>query len=90
MSTTPAMNTGTGLLSIQDALKDTLSPAAQVYTRGQDGFEDLTSRWQKYRKPNFALAVAVAVENDVADTVSYTPCAQELIVELSVSLGQIC
>lgn len=56
----------------QFLLQNGLSPGARVHIRGSDGFRNLTLRWEKYKKPDFAIAVAVGTEDDVVQTVCAT------------------
>ena len=53
-------------------LRALLSPEAVVYTKEDNEFLDLTLRWQKYKSPTFAVAVAVACEDDIVRTVCET------------------
>lgn len=50
-------------------LRALLSSAAGVYNRGQDEFDELTLRWQRYRSPDFQISVSVASEEDIIKTV---------------------
>jgi hypothetical protein len=48
-----------------------LSPTANVYLRGENGYTRLVKRWQIWRSPDFAAVVEVATSEDVKKTVCY-------------------
>lgn len=50
-------------------LRALLSAGADVFEHDEDGYRDLTRRWQKYQSPSFDVAVAVDSEQDVVKTV---------------------
>lgn len=49
-------------------LRAMLSAGADVFAHDEDGYRDLTRRWQKYRSPTFDIAVAADSEQDVVKT----------------------
>lgn len=48
-----------------------LSSGARIYYPGSENFADATARWSSYEAPNFTIAVEVATENDVVETVKF-------------------
>ena len=65
-----SVGNGTKLAShVVRELRALLSSAAGVYNRGQDEFDELTLRWQRYHSPDFQISVSVASEEDVVKTV---------------------
>lgn len=56
---------------IRTKLAPELSEHADIYYPDSDVFEDATARWSYYHPPNFTVVVEVAVEEDVAKTVSF-------------------
>jgi len=48
-----------------------LSPPANVYLRGENGYTRLAKRWQVWRSPDFAAVVEVATAEDVAKMVCH-------------------
>lgn len=53
-------------------LSKRLSHQAGLHVRGSDGYDELTLRWQSYKKPDFDVVVAVATEQDIIETVRRT------------------
>lgn len=47
-----------------------LSPTASIVLPGNPEFDNLTARWREYEAPEIAVAVQVATETDVQNTVS--------------------
>ncbi|KAI0440375.1 putative FAD-dependent oxygenase [Xylaria telfairii] len=52
-------------------LANRLSPGAQIYPPGSDGFAQATLRWSAFDAPGINLVVAPSVEDDVAEIVKY-------------------
>ena len=50
-----------------------LSPNAQVYLPGSEGFTNATTRWSEASKPGFDVIVKPATEEDVQQTVTRCP-----------------
>ncbi|KAI8945998.1 putative FAD-dependent oxygenase, partial [Xylaria longipes] len=48
-----------------------LSPGAQIYSPGSDGFTQATSRWSAFEAPTISLVVVPSIEDDVAEIVKY-------------------
>ena len=60
------------LARVQELLPELeLSPSANVYLRGDNGYTRLVKRWQAWRSPDFAAVVEVACADDVAKTVCH-------------------
>ncbi|KAI1779538.1 putative FAD-dependent oxygenase [Hypoxylon cercidicola] len=53
------------------ALRDTLSPAAQVYCPNSTEFDTLSARWSTLAEPKVNVAVVPAIEDDVEKIVQY-------------------
>ena len=53
-----------------NGLQPLLSPAAEIYHPGSEGYTNLTNRWSAEITPGLDLVVKVASEEDVKSTVS--------------------
>lgn len=56
------------------ALAENLSPGAKIYVEHSEQLSGATARWSQYKAPHFTTVVEVVSENDVAETVSSSPC----------------
>jgi hypothetical protein len=57
-----------------------LSPNAQIFFRGAEGYANLTKRWQYWNAPDVDAVVEVATAKDVAETVSRRPGSFDSII----------
>lgn len=66
-----------GLWPRQDAdyqaLSQALSTSAKVYYPGSTDFVDASTRWSNLDLPTVNIVVSPATENDVVETVSFSP-----------------
>ncbi|KAI0154909.1 FAD binding domain protein [Xylariaceae sp. FL1272] len=70
----PSSNTLWGLCPRSDpahALRQSLSPGAQVYLPGTSEYDQATNRWSVRDAPHANIVVVPSVETDVATTVKY-------------------
>ncbi|KAI1175677.1 Glucooligosaccharide oxidase [Nemania sp. FL0916] len=58
-------------LSMKLELTKRLSPGARVILEGDEHFTDLNERYTNYKRPQYILAVQVAEEKDVVETINY-------------------
>jgi hypothetical protein len=52
------------------ALREKLSPSANIYVQNSKDFGTATLRWSQYKSPDFTVVVEVAIEDDVVEAVS--------------------
>ena len=69
------------------ALGPILSPGASINFPGSDKFANATSRSSAYGAPKFAIAVDVATEDDVANTVSGQPLVSDKLILAGIILS---
>lgn len=55
---------------LYDDLRSRLSPAAEVFSSGEESFSNVTVRWQNIGSPQLNAVVIAAKDSDVAETVS--------------------
>jgi hypothetical protein len=55
-----------------------LSPEAEIFFPGSEGFEDATLRWSSSNEPSVRYVVVPSVDTDVAETVSPPPASTRL------------
>ncbi|KAI8625477.1 Glucooligosaccharide oxidase [Xylariaceae sp. FL1651] len=58
-------------LSVKTELQRRLSQEAGVFLEGEDAFSVLDARYTNYKRPDYIVAVQVAEEQDVIETVNY-------------------
>lgn len=59
--------------SVQLELKKRLSPTAELFIKGDEGFQHMNARYTNYKRPSYIAGVKVAEEKDVIETVRLMP-----------------
>ncbi|EEA25328.1 hypothetical protein TMatcc_006448 [Talaromyces marneffei ATCC 18224] len=71
------------------AVREKLSPGANIYGENSEDFGRAALRWSQYKSPNFIVVVEVATEGDVIETIKYANANQIPFLAYSGGHGAI-